>query len=220
MSLRGIAFIFVALLTPTVANAGPMQIAWSLRSPTNTIALPEGVSGGFSFPNTVFEPGNEGGGVVATSVAAYSLATADAPDRVTDLPYEFGVELRDDASGEITRFTFTGRLSGTLWRTGTDLNNSFTGPTSQTAELGGHKYKVELDGFTSPTGYGDSAAGGIMARVSVLEPSDDTPIIETPEPGTLALGGVALGMGGATFVRRFLRRGRPVVTIPSAVATC
>jgi len=217
MSVRGIAVGVLTLLAPALVTAGPLPISWSIRSPTNTVAMPDGVSGGFSFPNTVFEPGGWDGDVVVTPVTSYSLAKASAPDRVSDLPYQFAVELRDDASGETALLTFGGELSGTLWRTGNDLDNRFTGPTSRVTELGGQTYQIELTGFTAPTGYGDAAAGEITARVSVLSPSE-TPVVETPEPGTLALGCVAAGMGGAAIVRRVGRRGRVEPGAPAQAA--
>lgn len=203
-----LAATLLAALFAGVAPAGPLPIAWSIRTPTNTVARPDGVTGGFSFPNTVFEPGVWEGSVVVTTIAAYSLAPADTPDRVTDLPYQFDLEVRDDASGDTARFTFAGELSGTMWRAGNDLENRFTGRTSQFAELGGHVYTIELDGFTPPSGYGDEMAGAITARVSVLSQVDgpESPVIGTPEPGTIVLAGVAVGLGGAAAARRFRQR--------------
>jgi hypothetical protein len=201
----------LVLLASGTASAGPLPLSWSFRSPTNTVALPDGVTGGFSFPNTVFEPGGWDAPAAVSTVASYSVASAEAPDRVADLPYQFAVELRDDASGETARFTFSGALSGTLWRTGSELSNRFTGATTQTAELGGHTYVIELDGFTPPGGYGDAAAGEITARVSLAVTSVDPPpvdsVVETPEPGTLLIGGAALAAGGFAALRRRRARG-------------
>lgn len=214
MPPRIAAGVVALLLGTTVASAGPLPLSWSVRTPTNTVSRPDGATGGFSFPNTVFEPGVWEGATVVTTIASYSIAPADAPDRVTDLPYQFDVELRDDASGETARFVFSGELSGTVWRAGSDLSNRFTGSTTGTAELGGNTYRIELGGFTAPTGYGDEAAGQITARVSLaedeFEPIDPPPgsVVVTPEPGTLVIGGLAVSLGGAAFARRARRRGK------------
>lgn len=205
MTPRTVGAGVLALLSAGLALAGPLPLSWSVRSPTNTVARPDGVTGGFSFPNTVFEPGGWDAPVVVSTVASYSIAGGETPDRVSDLPYRFAVELRDDTSGETAQFTFGGQLSGTLWRTGSSLSNRFTGPTSRSAELGGHTYVIALDRFTPPGGYGDPAAGTITARVSLEESSVEPPVggvVGTPEPGTIVLGGVAAAGGFAVLRRR------------------
>lgn len=144
------------------------------------------------------------GEIVATKVSSYSIAPAVNPDRVTSLPYRFAVELRDDLSGETASLNFEGVFSGSLWRTGGDLRNTFAGETARTVNLGGTRYTVSLTGFDGPDGYGDDAAGAITARVGVneLAPAD---AVTTPEPATGRL--AVLGLAVAAARSRWRRTG-------------
>ena len=205
----GLAVVAVALVGQ-VGSAEPLP-DWSFRNPLNETAFPAGATGGLSFSNSPFQVGGSGE-FVASRVASFSIAQAGSPDAVSNLPYSFTLEVRDNASLETGRLTFAGLLNGSMWRTGSDLTNQFTGPLSKSVELGDHTFAVTLTGFTSPTGYGEPAAGSITARLSVVPVIPDVPSppvvvtpgppSPTPEPATLLLALV----GGVPLVARRLRR--------------
>jgi hypothetical protein len=185
--------LFFSLLTGQ-AVAGPLPVSWSFRNPTNEIAFPEGATGGFSFPNTPYRSFTGGGEIVAAKLSSYSVAAESDPDRVSGLPYRFTLELRDDASGDTAGLRFEGVLSGSVWRTGSDLRNRFTGGDTRSADLGGHTYTVSLTAFDGPDGYGDGEAGSITARVSIADvggepetPGGGPVVSATPEPATAIL---------------------------------
>lgn len=183
------------LASPRLA-AGPLP-AWSYRTPTNTIAGADVMTGGLSFPNEAYT-GVTGDAVVSlTPVYSWSVASADSPDRVADLAYQFGVELRDDLSATTAYLSFQGTLTGSLWRTGSDLQNTFTGSTAYTMDLGGRAYTVTLEGFDAPTGYGLAGGGAIWARVEADDvvsekPTESPANIQTPEPTILVLTAAAM----------------------------
>ena len=210
MSLKSAVAAAAVLVVAGTASAGP--VPWSFRAPSNETFFPAGATGGITFPNTAYQAG--GPDVVAARVATWSIARADSPDRASGIPYHFDLEVRDDPSGQSATLTFQGVLTGSYWRTGSDLTNEFTGATLQTAELGGNLYAVALTGFDAPTGYGDEFAGRITAGVRVGDTVKDgggNPVYSptaTPEPTTFLL--VALGLpvlGAARAARRKARTG-------------
>lgn len=213
MSVKSAAAAAVVLVLAGVAFAEP--VPWSYAGPSNESYFPAGASGGITFPNYGFQAG--GSDVVVTRVAEWSIAQAGSPDTVSGLAYQFGMQLRDDPSGQTATLTFHGLLTGSYWRTGSGLTNTFTGATMQTAELGGNLYTVSLTGFEAPTGYGDELAGRITAGVRVAAVQDGGPPqggsgggsgegVTTPEPATLLL--AALGLPAVGAVRALRRRAR------------
>ena len=218
--IRNATLACAGLLWFAVLPALAEPVGLTYGNPSNEILLPDGATGGFSFPNTASSAVPADGGVVATRLVAWSVAPEDAPDRVSNLPYQFAVEF-GDLSGETARVSFAGTLSGSFWRTGAALTNRFTGPTTRTAEVGGSRVTVDLTGFVSPTGYGEEFAGSITARVTlgadpvpvpgpeVPEPAPPAPPTATPEPATFALvlpGLLALAARRLGRHRRLTRR--------------
>jgi hypothetical protein len=98
---------------------------------------------------------------------------------------------------------FTGQLSGTVGPGNTYLvNNTFTGPTTQTLQLGPQVYTVTIGPFDPPAlnTVADGVVpadlpGAILAVASVSPP-------EAPEPSTLALASAALSLFGVRLWRR------------------
>jgi hypothetical protein len=209
MSVKSAAAAAALLILTGVAFAEP--VPWSYRAPSNESYFPDGASGGLTFPNIGFQAG--GSGVVAVPLAQWSIAKAGTPDRVSSLAYHFDLEFRDDLSGDTATMTFHGILTGSYWRTGADLTNTFTGTTRQTAELGGNLFTVSLTGFESPTGYGDELAGRITAGVEVgpvkgggggggPNGPGGGGSVSTPEPATLLLAALGLPALGAMRAAR------------------
>jgi hypothetical protein len=193
------------LLSAAPAAAGP--IPWSYQAPANEVLVVPGATGGFSFPNTPATPASGDTEIVVTPVYAWSLASDAAPDRVTSLPYRFAVEIEDGLSGEVATLSFGAVLSGSFWRTGSELQTRFTGPTAQTVELGGHVYTMALEGFDPPDGYGEEFGGSITAWVTVRDPAPPSVPTATPEPTAAAL--ALLGLPLAALARRVRRCAAP-----------
>lgn len=202
MSLKSAVAAAVLLVVAGTGSAGP--VPWSFRAPANEAYFPTGATGGVTFPNLGFQAG--GADITAARVATWSIAAADSPDRVSGLAYQFALEVRDDLSGNTAKLTFHGLLSGSYWRTGSDLTNAFTGATLQEVELGGNRFAVALTGFDAPTGYGDEFAGRITAGVRVGDAVKDGGGVlgpnATPEPTTLLLAAVGLPLVGLVTRRR------------------
>lgn len=206
MSVKSAAAAAALLVLAGAASAEP--VSWSYQAPSNESYFPDGASGGLTFPNLGYQAG--GADIVAARVAQWSIAKAQTPDRLGagGMAYEFDLQLRDDLSGDTATLTFHGLLSGSYWRTGADLTNTFTGATRQTAELGGNLYAVTLTGFEAPTGYGDELAGRITAGVEVGPvkgggtPNGPGGGVATPEPGTLLLAALGLPLAGVALRRK------------------
>jgi hypothetical protein len=191
------------------ARADFMFIPWSYGNPTNGTVITPGADGGLSLPNRDFIASGGDSRIQASPLVAWSSAPADAPDTVVDGAYTFGLEIRDEVSGAVATLEFAGVLNGTIWQTGSDLTNVFTGPTTRSVDLGANRYNVSLSGFVAPTGYGVDEAGGFSGSVSVRPrtgsgPTD--PPTATPEPGTLVM--AALGLPLAGLARVIARRRR------------
>src|SRR5215218_1161172 len=159
------ACLFVLALT--IAPAASAGFMWGYENPTNNSLLTPGSAAGLTFPNTSQTDGPADGRITATAVQQWSVAPASAPDRVDRGAYTFDLKLTDYASGASGVLNFKGMLDGSIWKEGADLTNTFTGSKSGTLDLGDNSYTVTLDGFTAPTGFGESGAGAITADVTV-----------------------------------------------------
>jgi hypothetical protein len=128
--------------------------------------------------------------------------------------YQLKVQITDNSPTNITSpqtLTFSGNLKGTLTTTGASVMNSFTGLTTQTLTFFQNNktediFTITMDGFVSPGSGGTiSTKGAIGADVTVVNkevgggggnPHD------TPEPSTLALGGLGMMFTGLMAWRR------------------
>ena len=127
---------------------------------------------------------------------------ADAAGDTFNAPFHLQLTLTDDASGEHHDFLYTANVHGELKPGSAALFADFQQPTTQEFDLGGHAYSVTIAPTTVRLPTLDSnGEATIGARVAVA-----APIMDTPEPGTLLLGG--LGLAGFA-VRRFVRRRNP-----------
>ena len=209
--LAASSFLLVLTFTPA-ASAGFM---WGYESPTNSTLLTPGSAAGLTFPNMPRTDGPADGRITATSLQQWSVAPPTAPDRVDQGAYTFDLRLTDYASGASGVLNFKGMLDGSIWKEGSDLTNTFTGPTSGTLDLGGNTYTVTLDGFTAPTGFGEGGAGRITADVAVQAAGESgTPAVgptaaQTPEPATAVLG--LFGLLAGAVGKRFRAGSRTVI---------
>jgi hypothetical protein len=208
--MRRLVFVFPLVFALSFASTAAAGMLWGYENPSNTTALTPGSAAGLTFPNTTRGDGPANGRISATAVQEWSVAPAASPDRVTAEAYTFDLKLTDYTSGRSGVLAFKGVMDGTIWKTGTSLTNTFTGPTSASVNLGGSAYTVTLDGFTAPTGFGEAGAGAITADVSVRamrEPETELAAAHTPEPATGVLGALAVGVLGLARLSATGRRG-------------
>lgn len=206
--LAGFAVIFAA---QSYASAGfvPWTYNWS-RAPLAVSANAPG-TGGLTLTD---EPINHAVGssdIVATNIRSFSSAPRTNPDLFTNKPYTLTLFLQDDGSGQHANLVFTGAFSGNLSAVSANITNAFTGNTSQTVTLGGHKYIVQIGPYAPPGPPTASNAGSISAHVFVDQVPDQPPgggggnggggtgnggggPHDAPEPSTLLL--AAFGLSG------------------------
>ncbi len=105
--------------------------------------------------------------------------------------------------------TFSGYFNGTLTADSSNVQLTFTSPTTQTVSLGGNSYLVTMGTYTAPGPPGISNAGSLNAFVTVT-PGTGTISSSTPEPTALMLAGLALPcLGLAGWRKRRGKRGMP-----------
>src|SRR5262249_38320752 len=96
----------------------------------------------------------------------------------------------DDASGKSGTMTFSGTFSGTLSNKSAIIMNNFTGPQTQSVQLGNHLYTVQIGPVAPPGPPTANIAGSISALANVSAK-------HVPEPSTLVLSGLCLSLFGA-----------------------
>jgi hypothetical protein len=144
--------------------------------------------------------------IVATNLKVFSDADPSNPATFTNKTYSLTLFLLDIQSGKHGTLTFTGFLHGDISQFSSNLENTFTGPSTQTLVLGGHQYSVTMPYYTPPGPPGSTNSGSIAAHATVIV-SD---IQKTPEPASIVL--VLCGLPGIGY--HYWRRRR------AAAATC
>src|SRR5271170_6224872 len=99
--------------------------------------------------------------IVATNLRTYSTASPETPDTFTAKAYTLSLTLQDVASGLIGTLTFTGQFDGTLSSLSSNINNTFTGPITQTLQLGNDLYTATIGPYAPPGPTNSSNAGTI-----------------------------------------------------------
>jgi hypothetical protein len=157
--------------------------------------------GAIQFSN---EPGAWGVGnsfIVATNIKTISNANPSNLAFFTNKPYGLTLNILDDASAKVGTMTFTGVLAGGISSKSAIIFNSFTGPQTQSLQLGNHLYTVQIGPFASPGPPTSNPSGGISALVNVstrdMGVPNAPPGMNTPEPSTLVLSGLCLALFGA-----------------------
>jgi hypothetical protein len=207
------------VLAGVQARAEPISWDYGWEPASLVIAADGGGTGGVSL--TVQAPVNAQGpsDIVATNLRTFSSAAVTTPDSINQGNYSLALTLTDGATGRTGSMTFTGYLSGTFSTSSSNLKNFFTGDTTQSMNLGNHKYTVTIGPYAPPGPPGAANAGSISAFVDVVrippdDPGDDgddddpPPPNETPEPGTLLLTCLGVSCLGAASWRK--RRGQKV----------
>jgi hypothetical protein len=143
--------------------------------------------------------------IVATNLFAFSDADPNHPATFTNKGYTLTLFLLDVQSGQSGTLNFTGLLNGDVSEFSSNVNNTFTGQTTQTLVLGQHLYTVKLPYYTPPGPPGSTNAGSIAAHATVQV----TDIQKTPEPASIVL--VLCGLPGLGY-HCWRKRRRAIVT--------
>src|SRR5207253_3237971 len=78
--------------------------------------------------------------IVATNLNVFSNANPNHPATFTNKGYTLTLFLLDVQSGKSGTLSFTGLFNGDVSSDSSDIDNTFTGLTTQTLELGQHLY--------------------------------------------------------------------------------
>jgi hypothetical protein len=188
-----LAFLLIAG-SPLQANLIHWSYSWS-RSPSVVTADSPGTGSVSLTDESELRSVVGDSNIVATNLRTHSDATPLNPDRFTNKSYSLALLLRDEASTQTGTVTFTGQLDGTLTAGSANLDNTFTGETTQIIVLGTTRFEVTIGPFASPGPPGTTNVGSISAQAQVRVAA----ILQIPEPGTwvlASLGAAVLGLGG------------------------
>jgi hypothetical protein len=144
------------------------------------------------------EPGGSAVGnsyIVATNIKTASTADPATPATFTNKVYSLTLAITDLASSKTGSLTFSGGFNGTLSGKSAILMNTFTGPQTQSVQLGSHLYTVQIGPFAPPGPPTANIAGSISALANVK-------VQDVPEPSTFALSGLCLALGGGWWWKR------------------
>jgi hypothetical protein len=140
-----------------------------------------------------------------TNLLIVTTAPVATPNVFTDKAYSFNLVLTDSASGLTHAFTFTGMLlSGNISIGGGTVQNVFGPNSTQSFTFAdGDKYVVSLNAFLPPgSGQNITTVGGVGASVTATGPGTSGHPQGTPEPSTLALGGLGMMFTGRMAWRK------------------
>jgi hypothetical protein len=223
-----ILLVLPALLLYTGSQA-QAEINWQANWKPGSLALivgPSSVIDVTNLHNASYE--TPSGTQVRTPVSnlwIITTATPQHPNGFVNEHYSFGLVIKDTRSGLSHDFKFTGTLSGVISTAGSYIKNVFGPKATQTFTFAdGDKYTVKLNGFTMPnTIHGIPSMGSFSAQITAMAPpppphvntimagaahffgAADVPQ-GTPEPSTLALGGLGSVFTGLLAWRRRNRR--------------
>jgi hypothetical protein len=139
------------------------------------------------------EPGGSAVGnsfIVATNIRTASSSDPSSPATFTNKSYSLALSILDDASKQNGTLTFSGVFNGTVSNKSAIIMNNFTGPQTQSIQLGNNLYTVQIGPFAPPGPPTANIAGSISALANVT-------VQDVPEPSTLVLSGLCLALCGA-----------------------
>jgi hypothetical protein len=139
------------------------------------------------------EPGGEAVNnsfIVATNIKTASTADPSSLATFTNKPYSLALTILDVGSGTSGTLTFSGAFSGTVSTKSALIANTFTGPLTQSVQLGNHLYTVKVGAFAPPGPPTANISGSISAMANVS-------VKDVPEPSTFVLSGLCLSLCGA-----------------------
>ncbi len=192
---RPVTRVFAAALAACLlagAQARADFVSWSYNwTPSSTAIYADSPSQGHITLSN--EPGGTAVGdsyIVATNIKTASTADPSTPATFTNATYGLALTIVDSASGKTGSLSFNGTFNGTLTSQSAIIMNSFTGPTTQSLQLGNHLYTVAIGPFAPPGPPSANISGSISALANVT-------VQDVPEPSTLVLSGLCLSVFGA-----------------------
>ena len=192
--------------SPAWAGFVGWDYAWTPSS--LVVAADSGGTGGISMTLQAQAHADGTSDIIATNLRTFSSAPRTIPDSVAQGNYNLTLSLTDTASGQQGSVSFTGYFKGTFSTTSSEVQNTFTGPTSQTLTLGGHKFTVTIGPYAPPGPPSAANAGTISAHVDVDQDTGNNGG-DTPEPSTLVLSCLGVSFLGAAGWRKW-KRGQQV----------
>jgi len=186
---------------PSASDLVQWEYSWTHPFADGSIHSDVPGTGGVSLTKELTRNAVGSSDVVATNLRTFSTADATSPDKLNvNGAYSLTITVTDTASGASGELTFTGKLSGSFTQNGANVTNQFTGDLTQSITLGDNTYTVTIFSYTPPGPSSAESSGSIGAHVEV---SAGATIQKVPEPSTLLLSFVGLGLcGGARWRNR------------------
>lgn len=202
------SFLFAAALAAVLTGGATARadINWHADwTPSNNF-IPAGLSSTINFSNLANAGFTTTSSLPVISTPASNLSistTVVGADTFSNQGYALSLKLTDDASGSFHIFNFSGKLSGVITMAGASVSNVFDAPTTLSSLIGNNNYTVTLNGFVAPgSGHNINTVGGIGADITAVAGDDNGQPHGTPEPSTLALGGLGMVFTGLMAWRR------------------
>ena len=192
----GAALLVLLTVVPT-AHATPIlwSYSWS-RSPTAVTADSPG-TGYITLTDEGLKNAGGNSDIVATNLRAYSTATSANPDVFTNKPFTLSLFLQDSDTGKSTTIKFQGVFNGLLTALSSNVKATFLGLQTVSVILGQHQYTVTIGPYVPPGPPSETNVGSIGAHADVK-----VSLVHMPEPGSLTLLAVGVGMLGLVRRRR------------------
>jgi PEP-CTERM motif len=184
------------------------QATWTPGSPTLAVGPLSAIDftslSNAAYTTTTAQP------IISTPVTNLSIVTTapiTAPDVFSNRSYSLTMTVTDDGlmTNNTHAFTFTGALSGNISVGGSYVSNQFGPNSTQSFTFAnGDTYVVSLNGFLAPgSGTNISTSGAIGAAVAAsVSVTNSGTAHSTPEPSTLALGGLGIVLAGLRSWRK------------------
>jgi hypothetical protein len=198
----GAALALMLVLSP---QAHADEIHWSYswsNSPAEISSSNNNGAGKIILTDEDLQPAVGGTDVVAANITVASTATSSkTADQFTNTQYTLTMFILDEASNKGGFLTFKGEFNGDVTAKSSNLGNTFLGATSQTIQLGANLYTVNLNTYVAPGPPNSTNVGSFGGHAEAV-----VSVVHLPEPASLTLFGLGVGLVGLTRRRRLTAR--------------
>lgn len=193
----------------------PDQIVWHYDWEPGAAAVysDNAPTGAVTFTNENPTQATGSSDIVATNLRVASTLPASSPNVITTSgAYTLSLDLSMTENSVLYQGShiFSGKLSNTFSSESANVKNAFGAGSASlhVFNLGSYLFTVTLDAYTPPGPPSQFNTGSISAHVEVTLDDDTGVITETPEPGTMALAGLAVTcLGGVAWRKRRQKAG-------------